>query len=64
MTPNAKKTEYQDTLPDGTIKIRLQTSPTDGKANIALLDFIQENTWGKWDIISGFTSTRKLLKKR
>jgi len=44
VTPNAKKTEYQDTLPDGTIKIRLQASPTDGKANIALIDFIEKGT--------------------
>ena len=44
VTPNAKKTEYQDTLPDGTIKIRVQTSPTDGKANVTLIDFIEEIT--------------------
>jgi uncharacterized protein YggU (UPF0235/DUF167 family) len=44
VTPNAKKTEYQNTLPDGTIKIRRQASPTDGKANTVLIDFIEKGT--------------------
>lgn len=44
VTPNARKTEYQDTLRDGTIKIRVQVSPTDGKANIALINFIEKST--------------------
>ena len=33
VTPGAKKDEYISTLPDGTIKIRLRATPTDGKAN-------------------------------
>lgn len=34
VTPGAKNDEYIDTLPDGTMKIRLRATPTDGKANI------------------------------
>lgn len=34
VSPGAKKDEYISTLPDGTIKIRLRATPTDGKANI------------------------------
>ncbi len=44
VTPGAKKDEYMRTLPDGTIKILLGASPTDGKANRALIDFIEKNT--------------------
>jgi len=46
VTPGAKKDEYKETLSDGTLKICLKASPTDGKANIALIKFIEENIWG------------------
>lgn len=64
VTPGAKKDEYIDTLPDDTIKIRLRATPTDGKANIALLVFLKEVTHADWEIKSGFASPLKLLKRK
>jgi uncharacterized protein (TIGR00251 family) len=64
VTPGSKKDEYIDTLPDGTMKIRLKASPTDGKANIALLNFLKKETNIEWEIKSGFTTSRKILKKK
>ena len=64
VNPGAKKDEYIATLPDNTIKIRLRSKPTDGKANIALIAFLKEVTHADWEIISGFTSPRKLLKRK
>jgi len=64
VNPGAKKDEYIDMLPDKTIKIRLRATPTDGKANIALLAFLKEVTHTEWEIINGFTSPRKLLKRK
>lgn len=64
VNPGAKKDEYTDTLPDGTIKIRLRATPTDGKANIGLIDFLKKETHTDWKIISGFTSSYKLLSKK
>lgn len=64
VTPGSKKDEYIDILPDDTIKIRLRATPTDGKANIALVEFLRKETHMDWEIISGFTSPRKLLKRK
>ena len=64
VTPGAKRDEYIDTLPDGTMKIRLRAKPTDGKANIALIEFLCGATDTDWEIVSGFTSARKLLKRK
>ncbi len=64
VSPGAKKNEYITTLPDDTIKIRLRATPTDGKANIALVAFLKEETSIDWEIISGFTSPFKLLKRK
>ena len=64
VTPASKKDEYISTLPDGTIKIKLRASPTDGKANTALLHFLKIETNIEWEITSGFTTSRKLLKKK
>ena len=52
ITPNSKKDEYISTLPDGTLKIRIKATPTDGKANIALLHFLKEETHIDWEIMS------------
>jgi uncharacterized protein (TIGR00251 family) len=64
LSPGSKKDEYIETLPDGTIKIRLKAKAVDGKANEALLEFLQVETGEKWEIKSGFTSERKLLKRK
>ncbi len=64
LTPGSKKDEYIETLPDGTIKIRLKAKAVDGKANESLLEFLEQETGEKWEIKSGFTSERKLLKRK
>ena len=64
VTPGSKKDEFIDILPDDTIKIRLRATPTDGKANIALVGFLKKVTHTDWEIISGFTSPWKLLKRK
>ncbi|MBP9779994.1 DUF167 domain-containing protein [Candidatus Gracilibacteria bacterium] len=61
ITPGSRSDEYVETLPDGTIKIRLKAKAVDGKANLALLEFLEKETGKKWEIQSGFTSERKLL---
>ena len=64
LSPGSKKDEYIDTLPDGTMKIRLKAKAVDGKANEALLVFLREETGEVWEIKSGFTGERKLLKRK
>lgn len=60
--PRAKKTEYIGIMDDGTYKIRLKAVPEDGKANEELLKFLEKETGGKWEIVSGWTRTRKIIK--
>ena len=60
--PRAKKTELVDLLDDGSYKIRLKAVPEDGKANEELLKFLEAETGKKWEIIAGWTSTRKTLR--
>lgn len=45
------------------IKIRLKAVPEDGKANAELLDFLEKNYGGKWELVSGATNTRKIVRK-
>lgn len=40
VTPRAKKSEISELMQDGTIKIRLSAPPVNGKANLALVDFL------------------------
>lgn len=61
--PRAKKTEYIGLMDDGSLKIRLRAIPEDDKANKELLHFLEENTGEKWEIISGSTSARKMIRK-
>jgi uncharacterized protein (TIGR00251 family) len=61
--PRAKKTESVGFMDDGTEKIRIKSIPEDGKANQELLRFLTERDGGKWTILSGATSTKKLLKR-
>lgn len=63
VTPRAKKTEFAGKMDDGTIKIRLKAVPEDGKANAELLDFLGKNCGGKWELVSGATNTRKIVRK-
>lgn len=59
--PRAQKTEYVGQMSDSTYKIRLQAVPEDGKANEELLSFLERETGKSWEIVSGWTSTRKIL---
>lgn len=61
--PRAKKTEYISIMDDGTYKIRLKAVPEDGKANEELLKFLEKETGKKWDIVGGWTNSRKLVSK-
>lgn len=61
--PRAKKTEYVWQMDDGTLKIRLHAVPEDGKANDELLRFLEQETGEKWEIVSGYTSQRKWLRR-
>lgn len=61
--PRSKKTEIIGKMDDGAIKIRLKAIPEDGKANRELLDFLDKNFGKKWELVSGTTNTRKIVRK-
>ncbi len=61
--PRARKTEWAGVMDDGSIKIRLKAVPEDGKANAELLSFLEEETGEKWEVVSGFTNTRKGVRR-
>lgn len=61
--PRARKTEWAGVMDDGSIKIRLKAVPEDGKANTELLNFLEKETGEKWEVVSGFTNTRKGVRK-
>lgn len=62
--PRAKKTEIVGTMSDGIIKIRVRAVPEDGRANKELLDFLNAYTGGEWELVSGQTHTRKVVRRR
>ena len=64
VTPRASKNEIFEILDDGTVKIRLTSPPSGGKANQALLDFlaeILEVPKTKMEIVAGETGKDKLV---
>lgn len=64
VTPRAKKTEISGFLEDGTIKVRLNAPPVDGKANKELIRFLAELLRvpkSSIQIVSGKTSRRKIV---
>ena len=61
--PRSKKTEYVGILDDGSHKIRLKALPENGNANRELLHFLRNETGNDWEIVSGNTGSRKILKK-
>lgn len=64
VTPRSPKNEITEVLENGTIKIRLNAPPVDGKANQALIEFLAktlEIKVAQIDIIAGQTSKDKLL---
>lgn len=42
VTPRARKTEIGELMADGTLRIRIQEPPVEGKANKALVAFLAE----------------------
>lgn len=42
VTPRARKTEIGELMTDGTLRIRIQQPPVEGKANEALIEFLAD----------------------
>jgi uncharacterized protein (TIGR00251 family) len=64
VTPRASRNEIVEILDDGTVKVRLATSPADDEANAALLDFLSEIlgvSKNKLDIVAGASGRDKLI---
>jgi len=64
VTPRASRNEIVELLEDGTVKVRLATSPADDEANAALLDFLAEILGvprSKLDIVAGVVGRDKLI---
>ena len=62
VTPGAPNNEIFDQLSDGTLKVRLQTAPENGKANKALIKLLQKEFSAEVVILSGETSSRKRIQ--
>lgn len=63
--PNAPRTEFFGVMADGAVKIRLKARPEGGRANTALIDFLQNNLdVQSVEIIAGAGSTRKVVRVR
>ena len=63
--PKSPKTEFVESMADETIKIRLKAAPERGKANEELIKFLSKQCKVPKEeikLISGHTSTKKLLK--
>lgn len=64
VTPRASRNEIVEILDDGTVRIRLATSPADDEANEALLEFLSEILGvplSKLDIVAGAVGRDKLI---
>lgn len=59
--PGARKTEILGTR-NGSLHIALKAQPIEGKANEELLKFLKKETGKRYEIISGATSKKKLLR--
>lgn len=65
VTTKQPKTEYMNTLDDGTIKIRLRAVPERGRANAELIRFLAEEldiSKDRIEIIAGASDTTKLVR--
>ncbi len=62
VTPSAPRSEIFDQLSDGTVKVRLQTAPEQGKANKALMKLLKKEFNADVEILSGETSAKKLIR--
>jgi len=64
VTPRASRNEIVELLDDGTIKVRLASSPADQEANAALIEFLSEVLGvprTRLDIVAGVTGRDKLI---
>ena len=64
VTPRASRNEIVEMLDDGTIKIRIASSPSDQEANDALIGFLSEVLGvpsSRLDIVAGVTGRDKLI---
>lgn len=65
--PSAAKTTFKETRDDGSLKIDVAAPPEDGKANEALVRYLAEEfsvPRGSVEILSGFTSRKKVVRVR
>ena len=64
ITPRASQNEIAELLDDGTIKVRLASSPDDGETNAALLEFLAGILGvpkSQLDIVAGSVGRDKLI---
>jgi uncharacterized protein (TIGR00251 family) len=64
VTPRASRNEIVELLDDGTIKVRIASSPVDQEANEALIGFLSEVLGvprSRLDIVAGATGRDKLI---
>lgn len=64
VTPRASRNEIAEVLDDGTIKVRLASSPADNETNEALINFLSEILGvpkSQLDIVAGEVGRDKLV---
>lgn len=64
VTPRASRNEIVELLDDGTIKVRIASSPSDDEANDMLIGFLSEILGvprSRLDIVAGLTGRDKLI---
>ena len=64
VTPRASRNEVVEILEDGTVRVRLATSPADEEANAALIEFLSEILGvptSQLDIVAGKIGRDKLV---
>ena len=64
VTPRASRNEIVELLDDGTIKVRIASSPADQEANDTLIGFLSEVLGvprSRLDIVAGVTGRDKLI---
>ena len=64
VTPRASRNEVVEILDDGTVRVRLATSPADEEANAALIEFLAEILGvpaSQLDIVAGAIGRDKLV---
>lgn len=65
VSPRSPRTEYNSTMADGTLKIRLRAVPEKGKANAELIRFLAEEFQvpeSAIEILSGGSDAMKLVR--